>query len=263
MYGFDDFELYVDEYSIEDVRKDLGNVVKFFQSQEYHEHAMKLFLVDYRDFPMQVAIDSDAFCVDEDMPLSEFPEWIKAESLGLVRGNWCTQWGRCVFPVKDVTGAVMGFVGWDPLDTPKYLDSRNYGYKAKATTLYGMEKLPEYYRSKQPVFVVEGLMCCLYLRSKGYQALASLGSWLTPYVIQILRRFGTRLVMIPDNDETGDKYVKQIKRELPFATIAQVLYGKDIDGCRREEGHKYENMLLNDLTSICNPFASLSVMLRR
>lgn len=263
MYGFDDFELYVDEYSIEDVREDLGNIVKFFQAQEYHEHAMQLFLVDFRGLPMQVAKDADAFCVDEEMPLSDFPEWMKAEALGFVKGKWCTQWGRCVFPIKDVTGAVMGFVGWDPFETPKYLDSKNYGYKAKLTTLYGMEKLPEYYRSKEPVFVTEGLMCCWYLRSKGFQALASLGSWLTPYVIQILRRFGVRLIMIPDNDETGDKYIKQIKRELPKALIAQVKYHKDIDGCRKEEEHKYEHQLLADLKSIGNPFIPLQVMLRR
>lgn len=263
MYGFDDFELYVDEYSIDDVREDLGNIVKYFQSKDYHEHAMDLFMVQYRKFPMEVAIESDAFCVDEEIPLCDIPDWMKHDSLGLVKNNYVTMWGRCVFPVKDVMGNVMGFCGWDPFVDPKYLDSKNYGYKAKQTTLYGMEKLPEYYNSKKPVFVVEGLMCCLYLRWKGFQALATLGSHLTPYVIQILSRFGNRLVMIPDNDETGDKYIKQIKRSLPKALIVQPLVGKDIDGCRKFDDGLYEETLLKDLQNISNIFAKTYVLLRR
>lgn len=264
MYGFeDDYSFGIQEYSIADVREDLASVVKFFREQPYHDHAMQLFMIDYRKMPIEVVNECECFCIDEDMPISDFPEWMQSEPLGLVKKDYCTMWGRCVFPVKDTHGSVMGFVGWDPTTEPKYLDSKNYGYKAKATTLYGMEKLPEYYTNKEPVFVTEGLMCCLYLRWKGFQAMASLGSWLTPYQIQILRRFGNRLVMIPDNDETGDKYVKQIKRELPKALIAQVKFGKDIDGCRKCEDGIYEKELLNDLKIISNPFARTNILMRR
>lgn len=264
MYEFDnEYDFYVQEYSVEDTRKDLGKIVEFFKNQPYHEHAMKLFIVDYRELPMQVAIDSDAFCVDEELPLSEFPEWIKDESLGFVKGDYCPMSGRCVFPVKDVKGQVMGFCGWDPFAQPKYLDSKNYGYKAKLTTLYGMEKLPEYYESGKPVFVTEGLMCCVYLRSKGFQALASLGSHLTPYVITILSRFGNRLVMVPDNDETGDAYVKQVKNKLPKAICVQVAYGKDIENCRKMEDHCYEEQLMKELSLLSNPFARTSLLIRR
>lgn len=263
MYGFNEFDIYVDEYSIEDVREDLGNIVRYFQSLPYHEHAMDLFIVKQRGLPMQSAIDADAFCVDEEIPITDFPEWMFQEPLGFIRNNWCPMWGRCVFPIKDVKGQVMGFTGWDPFVDPKYLDSKNYGYVANKTTLYGMEKLEEYYRSDKPVYLTEGLMCCLYLRSKGFQALASLGSYLTPYVIQILKRFGSRLVVIPDNDETGDKYVKQVKRVLPRAMIMQVAYGKDIDGCRKENDGAYEELLLKELASITNPFVRTSLLIRR
>lgn len=264
MYGFeDDFNFGVQEYSIADVREDLASIAKFFREQPYHEHAMQLFMVDYRKFPMEVADSAECFVVDEEMNIDDMPEWMQAESLGFIKKKWCTMWGRCVFPVKDTHGTIMGFVGWDPTVDPKYLDSKNYGYKAKATTLYGMEMLPEYYTNKEPVFVTEGLMCCLYLRWKGFQAMASLGSWLTPYQIQILRRFGHRLVMIPDNDETGDKYVKQIKRELPKALIAQVKYGKDIDGCRKYEDGAFEEALLRDLRVIGNPFCKTNLLIRR
>lgn len=264
MYRFeDDYQLYVQEYSIEDTRADLGKIVKYFQEQPYHEHAMKLFIEDYRQLQLQVAYDADAFCVDEEIDISQFPEWMNIESLGFIKNRWCPMWGRCVFPVKDVKGQVMGFCGWDPFVDPKYLDSKNYGYKAKLTTLYGMEKLPEYYTSDKPVFVTEGLMCCLYLRSQGFQALATLGSHLTPYVISILSRFGNRLVMIPDNDETGDNYVRQVKYKLPRAICVQVAYGKDIEGCRKLDGHKYEEQLLRELKLLSNPFERTYLLIRR
>ena len=263
MYGFDEFELYVDEYSIEDTREDLGRIVEYFKNIDYWEIAMKAFLVDYRELPMEVAIMSDAFAVDENETPGTLPEWMCSDSLGFVRYNDVTMGGRCVFPVKDVKGQVMGFCGWDPFEKPKYLDSRNFGYKAKATTLIGMEKLPEYYTSNKPVFVTEGLMCMLYLRWKGFQALSTLGSYLSPYVRVILRRFGSRLIAVPDNDETGDKYVKQIKRDIPKALIIQVAYGKDVDGCRRFEEHKYEEQLLRELQLLTNPFARTELLIRR
>lgn len=263
MYGFDEYELFIDEYSVEDVRQDLAKITEYFRAQPYHQHAMELFMVDYRKFPMEVADAAECFVVDEELLISELPEWLLSEPLGFIKKNWVPMWGRCVFPVKDVRGTTMGFVGWDPTVEPKYLDSRNYGYKAKETTLYGMEMLPTYYTNNKPVFVVEGLMCCLYLRWKGFQALASLGSWLTPYVIQVLSRFGSRLVMIPDNDATGDKYIKQIKRNLPKASIGQVRYGKDIDGCRKEADGAYEQELLKDLSMLNNPFARTNIIIRR
>lgn len=264
MYDFgEDYGIFIDEYSIDDVREDLGRIVDFFRGQDYHNHAMKLFIEDYRELPIRLADDAMAFCVDEDMPLSSYPEWMFQEPLGFIRGNYVPMAGRCVFPVRDVDGSVMGFCGWDPFEEPKYLDSKNYGYKAKAVSLYGMEKMNEYYNSKEPVFVTEGLMCTLYLRANGFQALSWLGSYMTPYVRTILRRFKSRLIAVPDNDETGDKFVKQIKRDLPKAMIIQCAKGKDIEGLRKLDEHCCEEQLLKELKSLTNPFVKTELLIRR
>lgn len=263
MYGFDEYEYFVDEYQIEDVRADLKRIVEYFKSKDYHNHAMKLFIEDYRKLPLSIAEEADAFCVDEELNVNDFPEWMKSEPLGFVKGKHCPMSGRCVFPIKDVLDNVMGFVGWDPFVEPKYLDSKNYGYKAKNASLYGMEKLQEYYNSNKPVIITEGLMCTLYLRSKEFCALASLGSHLTPYVIQILKRFSNRLIVIPDLDDAGEKYVKQIKRDLPNAKIYQVKYGKDIDGCRKFNDGIYENDLLEDLSKLSLPLFKSKILIRR
>ncbi len=251
------------QYSVEDCRHDLNTVVQFFREQDYHEEAMRICVEQERKLPIEVADMLDLFFVDEDLPVGALPEWMQSETLGVVYKRHIRNEGRLVYPVKDVNGNVAGFVGWDPFVQPKYLDSKNYGYKAKNTMLLGMEKMYEYYTSNKPVYVVEGPVCMAYLRSKGFQALSTLGSFLTVYVLIILRRFGRRLIMIPDCDEAGDKFVRQCKFKLTQATIVQPKYGKDVDGCRKIDDGKYEEQLLADLRGLENPFYRTTVFLRR
>ena len=260
MSVYDTNGLTVDLYTIEDTRKDLRAVKEYFQSLPIHERAMQAFLIETRHMPESVIKDSDAFYVDEELEVKDLPEWMQAESLGIVYKGRVSMYGRCVFPVKTPKGEIMGFVGWDPLTTPKYLDSYNYGYRAKTTTFFGMENIGAYYRSDKPVFITEGLMCTLWLRSKGFQAMSSLGSKLSKYCQVILKRFGARCFPIPDFDAAGEEYLKQIHWTLPLAQPFMVRYGKDIDGCRRD----HEEELLEDLNHIDDPFyTNFKVMVRR
>ena len=262
-FDFSEYAEFEQQYTVEDCRRDLGTVVQWFRERDYHQFAMEVCLVKERKLPIEVGDMLDLFWVDEDLPLGALPDWMKSDSLGVVRGKNIVQMGRLVYPVKDVYGNVAGFVGWDPFVQPKYLDSRNYGYKAKRTMLMGMEKMYEYYTSDEPVYLVEGVVCMAYLRSKGFNALAALGSFLTPYVLVMLRRFGRRLIVIPDCDAAGDKFVRQCKFKLIQATIVQPKYGKDVDGCRKEEDGKYEEQLLKDLVGLKNPFYRTIVFIRR
>lgn len=258
-----DYGITVDEYSVEEARKDLGLIVEFFRNQDYHDLAIQRFLLEYRQLPKEITDEIEAFVVDEEMTLQDFPEWMRVEALGFIKNKFCLFSGRCCFPVKDVKGQVMGFIGWDPFDDYKYMDSKNYGYVAKQTTFYGMENMEKYYRSDEPVFFPEGPMCAVYLRSQGFQSLSTLGSHLSPYQIQIIRRFGRRAIMVPDNDATGDSYISQIKRYLPKAQIIQAKYGKDIEGCRKLDEHVYEEQLLTDLRNLKNPFSMPKLFIRR
>lgn len=262
-FDFSEWYEFEKQYTVEDCRQDLNNVVAFFREQDYHKFAMEVCLQTERKLPLEVGDMLDLFWVDEDIPIGALPEWMRDESLGVVYKHHIRESGRLVYPVKDVNGDVAGFVGWDPTVEPKYLDSKNYGYKAKKTMVLGMEKMYEYYTSTAPVYVVEGPVCMAYLRSQGFQALSTLGSFLTPYVIIMLRRFGRRLIMIPDCDAAGDKFVRQCKFKLPQSTIVQPKYGKDVDGCRKFEDGKYEKQLLKDLKGLENPFYITNVFIRR
>ena len=256
---FDELTFDINIYTVDDTRKDLERVVEYFQSLPYHERAMQAFLIETRHMPESVIKDSNAFFIDEDISPATLPDWMQASSLGLVKANFIPMWGRCVFTVKSPKGSIMGFVGWDPTVKPKYLDSINYGYKAKVTSFYGMENLYRYYTSSEPVFITEGLMCTLWLRSQGFQAMASLGSHLSGYCVEILKRLGPRCVVVPDNDQAGEDYLKQVKRKLPLAQEIMVRQGKDIDGCRLD----HQEDLISDLRNISNLQYANKIIIRR
>lgn len=261
----DDYTMYMDVASSEETYDRLQNIVDWFRSQEYHDHMMHLYLEDFRKLPISVADDLEAFAVpdESEIGIDVYPEWMHDYSLGFIKHNHLVMGGRCVFPVKNSIGQVIGFLGWDPFATPKYLDSQNAGYKAKNTTFFGMEKIHEYYVSKEPVFITEGSMCMAYLRANGFQSMASLGSHLTKYQIQILKRFGRRCMVVVDNDSAGYDFAKQVQRTLPLASIFMVTHGKDIEGCRKEEDHIYEQDLLTDLKNASNLFYRPKELIRR
>lgn len=219
--------------SIAESRLKLDRIVELYQSRPEHMDYLKVYSVHRYNLDLQTLHNHGVFCVDIHDSVTFLPEELQHDSLGFVSNGHLVYAGRVVFPVKDVRGHVMGWCAYDPVDLPKYLDSRNYGYSAKNATFFGMEKLPEYYTSTEPVIIVEGIVCCIWLRSQGFQALASLGSNLTPYMIQVLSRFGRRCVVIPDSDEAGNKYRAQVKRSLPIAKCIQSCVAKDIDDSRK------------------------------
>lgn len=210
-----------------------NKIVEVFKAQEDYLQNVTWFAELGRNLKVQTLLDCDSFMVQDDAELHILPPELRDEGTGFVRNNRLVYQGRYVYPVKDVHGDVMGWCGYDKFEAPKYLDSLTYGYKAKTTTLFGMEKLEEYYRSSEPVFVTEGIVCTLWLRQEGFQAMASLGSHLTPYVIEILKRFERRLIMIPDSDEAGLKYKTQCKYVLPYARVMQSRVAKDVDDSRQ------------------------------
>ena len=239
---------------------------------------MEAFLLEHRQLPESCIKDLDAVFILEDQDIDELPDWLIAEPMGMLKRGHLTYAGRVVFPVKSPKGEIMGFIGWEPFDKPKYLDSDNYGYKAKVSTFFGMENLPEYYTDDKPIFITEGLMCTAWLRANGFHAMASLGSVLSKYCINILKRFGNRCYIVPDNDEAGLNFLNQVRYALPqarkimvrnFTVTAKKAMG---DGTieEREEITKdieqlrlyYEEELLEDLRNLDNPSYRLKVLIR-
>ena len=260
-------DLFVSDFSggivtISNQREIMTEMVKYFTSLPENEGPLE-WLAEERHLPVSILKEHDVFFIDEDVTRSSIPEKYWDETLGLCKWKYIIYVGRIVYPVKSPTGLVMGLCGWTKDEGEvKYLDSKNYGYKAKYNTMYGMEKLLEYYRSTDSVFLVEGIVDCLFLRSFGLKAFALLGSLLTPYIITILSRFGERLIVFPDNDNfkgeaedktAGEGFAKQVFYKLPKARVYQTISAKDLDDVVRISKEKRQS-LVDDLLNIDNIF---------
>lgn len=220
------------ETTIDTLRKQLNELVEWFKSRDSYRQEVTWFAELTRNLEPQTLFDCDAFMVQEDFLLTEMPEHLKHDSLGFCKGDYSPFIGRFVYPVKDVRGNVMGFCGYDKFSDIKYLDSLNYGYRAKSYSLWGMEKMKEYYNGTDPVYFTEGIVCTVYLRQCGMYALAMLGSTVSPYVLEIIRRFGNRAIVVCDSDEAGTKCRKSLTRRLPGIKCVQSTIAKDVDDSR-------------------------------
>lgn len=238
----------VDENTVIKDRQSMNEIVKIFKQREAYEEEIQ-WAANLRKLDVDTLKKADVFMVQPEVPASILPEDLRVEALGFCADKHLRYSGRLVYPVKDVKGDVMGWCGYDKFEDVKYLDSLNNGYKAKVTSVYGMEEMEAYYRSSEPVFFLEGIVCCLYLRQCGLQALATLGSHLSAYVIEIVKRFGMRAVFIPDADEAGNHYRKQIRYVLPKLRVVQSCVAKDVDDSRQ-----IVSDLADDLRGFANPF---------
>jgi 5S rRNA maturation endonuclease (ribonuclease M5) len=227
------FHLLIGTDSIQKSREKLNSFVKHMLAQPWQDEQIHLF-AELRQLQESTLHDAESFMFVDDFVL---PPEFDTEDLKL----WYFL-GRYCYPVKSAAGNIIGIVGYDMLESPKYLDSENYGYKAKDAVFFGMEKIPDYYSSTDSVIITEGSVCMLGLRENGFQAMAMLGSSLSPYMIKVLRRFGRRCVLMPDSDDAGSKILKQAKWNLPDARVIRVTSAKDLDDSRKVNPNFYGNL---------------------
>jgi DNA primase len=223
-------QLALTDESLEKVRLDLDELTDYMRNLDYQEEQMSYF-AEMRQLSMGILRKSKSFMVLDNFPRDGVPEKFRHDMYGFVKGSYVVYDGRYVFPVLDPMGHTMGYLGYDKFESPKYLDSKTVGYKAKNTTMFGMEDMAKYYDDKY-VFVTEGPICALWLRDNGLNALSLLGSSMSPYVTTILKRFGAHCIIVPDNDLTGTKAHNTFRRKLPLARIIHTRDGKDIDDTR-------------------------------
>jgi hypothetical protein len=221
--------------SLESERLRLNAIPKYFRELDWQEDYTKWF-AELRKLKYETILKAQGFmCAEEEIEVHNLPEEFHDDRLGFVYSMRMVYSGRFVFPVMDVRGNVMGFVGYNKTfeedGGPKYLDSRSIGYQAKRTTFYGMEELGAYYESDH-IYITEGCICALFLREQGMNAVSVLGSSLAPYVSEVFNRFGRRAIFIVDNDEKGTKFARQVKRDCPKARVIHMANGKDVDDVR-------------------------------
>ena len=114
-------------------------------------------------------------------------------------------WNRVMFPIMDVNSRVIGFGGRVMGDgKPKYLNSPETMIFDKSRNLYGLNRARS---SKKPYFLLcEGYMDVISLHQAGYSnAVASLGTALTPGHASLIKRYVKEVYLTYDSDEAGTK----------------------------------------------------------
>ena len=129
-------------------------------------------------------------------------------------------WNRAMFPIMDKNGKVIAFGGRVMGEgEPKYLNSPETEIFEKGKQLYGLHIAR---LTKKPQFLLcEGYMDVISLHQAGFDnALAALGTALTPHHAQILKRYKKDVYLTFDSDGAG---IKAALRAIPILKEAGVV----------------------------------------
>lgn len=174
-----------------------------------------------------------------------------AEALGLIRkrkdGSSYYDFfrNRLMFPILDEEGRVIGFGGRRLNDASKeeakYINSPESPVYHKGEGVYGLAQTKKTIREKGELVLVEGYMDLIALHQAGIKnAVAPLGTALTPQQIRYLTRFAPQFVVMFDGDEAGKRaFFKSLNlflNEKIHPKVVRLPENHDPDSYIREKG---------------------------
>lgn len=164
---------------------------------------------------------------------------------------------RIIFPVFDPRGRITGF-GARVLDDskPKYLNSPETLLFHKGTNLYGLNFfLKKMTKEDDTLLIVEGYMDCIALHQAGiHQAVAALGTALTPQQARLMKRYVKRVITSFDADTAGQtatlRGLEILVQEGFEVRILLIPDGKDPDEYIRQHGSDAFRQLMTGALSL-------------
>jgi DNA primase len=115
---------------------------------------------------------------------------------------------RLMFPIHDRQGRIIGFGGraLDDSQKPKYLNSPETAIFHKNRELYGLHQVLQKHTNPNYILVVEGYMDVIALAQMGItQAVATLGTAINGYHLQLLAKYTTHVIFCFDGDSAGQQ----------------------------------------------------------
>ena len=181
---------------------------------------------------------------------------------GLIKQNengnsWDLFRGRIIIPIRDTQGRTIAF-GGRVLDAslPKYVNSPETELFSKKSVLFNFHAA-RHAAAKEGFFVVvEGYMDVVAAHQRGVEnVVAALGTAFTREHVAQLRRYATKVVLLFDADEGGqratDRSVSVLLQEGLEVQVATLPDGQDPDdffrGHDREAFHQYLSGAVEDL----------------
>ncbi|MFP5518259.1 MAG: DNA primase [Bdellovibrionia bacterium] len=169
----------------------------------------------------------EKYLVQKGIPLAlaEEARLLKARTQGK-SGYYDIFRDRLMFPITTPMGEPVAF-GGRIIDAgePKYLNSPETPVFVKGRVLYGLNQTARYIRTEDVALIVEGYMDLVSLFQAGIKnAVATMGTALTPEHGKLLKRMTRNVVALFDGDAAG---VEAAERSLPILLAAD-LYPKGL-----------------------------------
>ena len=144
---------------------------------------------------------------------------------------------RLTWPIKDITGDVVGFgcrkLASDEEDQgPKYLNTPETPIYKKSQVLYGLDVAKKEIAKKRQAVIVEGYTDVMAAHLAGITtAVATCGTALTEDHVKLMKRYARNVVLAFDADAAGqgatDKFYAWEKKYDISVSVAQFPAGKD------------------------------------
>ncbi len=125
------------------------------------------------------------------------------------RGYFESFQGRIIFPIFNRDNRVVGLGGRiieSQENMAKYINSSDSPIYDKSANLFGLPQALESIRKKNRIFLVEGYLDVITLHQYGFsEAVAPLGTALTPRQISLIKRYADEIIVLFDGDDAGWK----------------------------------------------------------
>ena len=178
--------------------------------------------------------------------------------------------GRIMFPIKSISGRIIGF-GGRIIDSnkkiAKYINSPESKIYNKSKTLYGIYESKQFIVKNDLCFLVEGYMDVVQLHEHGIKnVLATSGTSLTNDQIILIKRLTSNIIVLFDGDQAGLsaslRSIDMILKEGLNVKICQFPDGEDPDSFVKKYKHdkmieyidKQSKDLIDFIISINNEF---------
>ncbi|MCI8588045.1 MAG: DNA primase [Bacilli bacterium] len=126
--------------------------------------------------------------------------------IGLANSNRDLYCSRIMFPLKDLSGRIVGFSGrrYDGIKDNKYVNTKGTPIFQKGTILYNYFDAREAIRKKNQVLLMEGFMAAIRSITVGVKNVVSLmGTAMTKEQVDLLKRLSNNVVLCLDGDDPG------------------------------------------------------------
>ena len=190
------------------------------------------------------------------------PEAIKTAGLAVQgnKGHYDTFRERIMFPIYDLKGDVIAF-GGRSIDgsEPKYLNSPETPIFNKRRVLYGLNRAKDSIKKNGSALFMEGYLDVIAAHMFGFpNAVAALGTALTPDHGKLIKRFVEDVVIVFDSDQAGIKAAKTAAGILLECglevNILSVPDNEDPDSFLRKKGREAFNALLKNPSHVTDFF---------